>query len=153
MDTLAINGVILTPLKTILHPKGNIFHGMKKSDPGFAGFGEAYFSTVNHGDIKGWKKHTQMTMNLVVPIGEIRFVMHDGRATSRNRGSYAEVTLSRRNYRRLTVPPGVWVAFQGVGSDCNLLLNLANLEHDPNESENVALDTFAYAWHEQVIAE
>ena len=30
-----MDGVILTSLKQIHHPKGDIFHGMKKSDEGF----------------------------------------------------------------------------------------------------------------------
>ena len=70
-----MDGVTLTPLKQITHPKGDIFHAMKASDDGFSGFGEAYFSTVNQGEVKGWKKHTEMTLNLVVVIGEIEFVV------------------------------------------------------------------------------
>jgi dTDP-4-dehydrorhamnose 3,5-epimerase len=146
MDSISIDGVVITVLKTIIHPKGNVLHAIKKSDPGFAGFGEAYFSTVNHGEIKGWKKHLRMTLNLVVPVGDIRFVMYDDRETSVSKGNYAEIILSPHNYLRLTVPPGIWVAFQGIGNDLNLLLNLANLEHDPAESENRALESIAYAW-------
>ncbi|MFW5625378.1 MAG: dTDP-4-dehydrorhamnose 3,5-epimerase, partial [Campylobacter hyointestinalis] len=66
-----MDGVILTPLKQIYNPKGNIFHAMKNSDIGYLGFGEAYFSTIDQNKIKGWKKHTKMTLNLIVPIGEI----------------------------------------------------------------------------------
>ena len=54
-----LDGVILTPLKKIGHPKGDVFHAMKLSDEGFCGFGEAYFSTVNKSEIKGWKKTYQ----------------------------------------------------------------------------------------------
>ena len=61
-----MDGIILTPLQQITHPKGDIFHAMKVSDDGFIGFGEAYFSTINKDVIKGWKKHTEMTLNLVV---------------------------------------------------------------------------------------
>ena len=53
-----IKEVVLTPLKIIENPAGNILHAMKASDQGYAGFGEAYFSTVNHSAVKGWKKHT-----------------------------------------------------------------------------------------------
>ena len=49
-----MDGVILTKLKQVNHPKGDIFQGMKKSDIGFDGFGEAYFSTIKGGEIKGW---------------------------------------------------------------------------------------------------
>jgi len=135
-----MDGVILTPLKQIYHPKGDIFHAMKKSDPGFEGFGEAYFSTIHKGDVKGWKKHTQMTLNLVVPIGEIEFIVHDAQ-----KNEFFSVTLSQENYQRLTVKPGFWMAFRGIG-EYNFLLNLANLEHDPSESENIELNHISYDW-------
>jgi len=77
-----VDGIILTPLKQIYNPKGDIFHAMKKSDKGFDGFGEAYFSTVHQSDIKGWKKHTKMTLNLVVARGEIEFVVYDKNSES-----------------------------------------------------------------------
>ena len=134
-----MDGVTLTPLKQITHPKGDIFHAMKASDDGFSGFGEAYFSTVNQGEVKGWKKHTEMTLNLVVVIGEIEFVVYDD-----NR--FYGVKLSKNNYQRLTVEPGLWLAFRGVSVE-NMLLNLASIEHNANESENVDLDTFNCNWN------
>jgi len=141
-----IEGLVLTPLKQIFHPQGNIYHGMKKSSPGYVGFGEAYFSTVHCGDIKGWKKHLRMTLNLVVPIGAIKFVMYDDRESSITYKSYLSVDISKDNYQRLTIPPGIWVAFKGMGMSENLLLNIASIEHDPSESEVLPLDKIYFDW-------
>jgi dTDP-4-dehydrorhamnose 3,5-epimerase len=135
-----MDGVILTPLKQIYHPKGDIYHAMKKSDVGFNGFGEAYFSTIHQHDIKGWKKHTEMTLNLVVPIGEIEFVIYNELSKE-----FATVFLSHQNYQRLTISPGLWVAFEGIKGS-NMLLNLTNIEHDPNEAVNIQLDEINYIW-------
>lgn len=132
--------IILTPLRQIMHPQGDIFHGMKKSDKGYDGFGEAYFSTIHQGDIKGWKKHINMTLNLVVVSGEIEFVVYD-----EDNKEYFSVKLSRKNYQRLTVKAGVWVAFRGL-DESNMLLNLANLEHDPKEAVNIDLSEINYSW-------
>jgi len=129
-----MDGVILTPLKQIFHPKGNIFHAMKKNDNGFDGFGEAYFSTINQGDVKGWKKHTKVTMNIVVPIGAIKFTIYNDVTND-----FLEVVISQDNYQRLTVLPELWVSFKGI--ECNnVLLNIANIEHDPFEARNIDLD-------------
>jgi dTDP-4-dehydrorhamnose 3,5-epimerase len=133
-----MDGVILTPLKQIHHPRGDIFHAMKASDDGFSGFGEAYFSTVNKGETKGWKKHTRMTLNIVVPIGAIDFVIYNEKSKQ-----YFRVTLSNKNYQRLTINPDLWVSFTGV-KESNMLLNIANIEHDLNESFNIDLDAFNY---------
>lgn len=135
-----MDGVVLTPLKQIFNPKGDVFHGMKKSDLGFEGFGEAYFSTITKGEIKGWKQHTQMTLNIVVPIGEIEFVVYD-----EVKKEFFSVQLSQQNYQRLTVRPNLWMAFRGLGEH-NMLLNLASIEHDPQEANNVELKEIMYEW-------
>ena len=55
-----------TNLSIIPLKKGNVFHALKTTESDFQGFGEAYFSTVNFNDIKAWKKHKKMTLNIVV---------------------------------------------------------------------------------------
>ncbi|KJY78460.1 dTDP-4-dehydrorhamnose 3,5-epimerase [Vibrio coralliilyticus] len=139
-------GVSITPLKRIYHEKGDIYHAMKSSEETFSSFGEAYFSTINFSDVKGWKKHQKMIMNIIVPIGSIKFVLYDDRPHSITRGEYFETVICKSNYVRLTVPPGVWMAFQGITSETNLLLNIANVEHDPNEAVSVPLDKIPYNW-------
>ena len=138
MDQISAQSPLLTPLKRIAHPQGDVYHGMKASDPGFAGFGEAYFSTILAGQTKGWKQHTQMQMNLVVPAGEVAFFVHDAAS-----GHTTTYVLGAANYARLTIPPGFWLAFRGIGPGLNLVCNLASIEHRPEEANNVPLDTFA----------
>ena len=135
-----MDGVILTPLKQIFYPKGTIMHAMKKSDEGFAGFGEAYFSTINKGEIKGWKKHSEMILNLVVPLGEIEFVVYDEVANK-----YFSIKLSQNNYQRLTIQPTLWMAFRGI-EESNMLLNIASIVHNPNEATNIDLNKIKYDW-------
>lgn len=142
-----IEGLILTPLKQITHPKGDIYHGMKQSDEGFSGFGEAYFSTIQKYEIKGWKKHTKMVLNLIVPLGEIEFVIFDDRKESSTFNKFFSVKLSQKNYKRLTVPIGVWMAFRGISSEINMLLNIASIEHDPLEASTKELNEIGYNWN------
>jgi len=135
-----LDGVIVTPLKQIYNPKGDIFHAMKKSDEGFEGFGEAYFSTIHKDDIKGWKKHTKMILNLIVPLGSIEFVVYNNETKE-----FFSIELSQKNYKRLTVKAGLWMAFRGKDEN-NMLLNLASIEHDSNEAINVNLEEINYEW-------
>ena len=135
-----MDGVVLTLLKQIHNPKGDIYHAMKKSDDGFDGFGEAYFSTIHQGDIKGWKKHTKMTLNLVVPVGEIEFVIYD-----ENTKEFFSVKISQDNYQRLTVKPNLWTAFRGMQEN-SILLNLASIEHNPDEASNIEISKISYEW-------
>ena len=146
MDKVSIEGIVLTELKTINHPQGDIYHAMKKSDEGFEGFGEAYFSTINKNEIKGWKKHLKMTMNIIVPIGEVSFVLFDDRENSNSVNNFFSIKLSPSNYYRLTLPVGIWHAFKGHNHDLNLILNVADIEHKPDETIRIDLDKILFDW-------
>jgi dTDP-4-dehydrorhamnose 3,5-epimerase len=136
-----ITGITLTPLKIIRNDLGSVMHALKNDDICYHGFGEAYFSSLKNGVIKGWKKHTQMILNLVVPVGKIRFVIYDDRPTSTTMGKYFSINLSPiENYQRLTIQPGLWVAFEGLALGESLLLNIASIKHDPQEAENSPVD-------------
>lgn len=135
-----IEQVILTPLRIIEGQAGNVMHALKTSESSYHGFGEVYLSTVKLNSVKGWKKHQHMVLNLIVPVGAIRFVLYDDRANSKTYGKIQEITLSRANYQRLTVPPGVWMAFQGLSEGENMLMNVASIPHDPTEADNLELN-------------
>jgi len=142
-----IEGVVFTPLSIINTKGGNVLHAMKASDVGFGGFGEGYFSIIEPDTIKGWKLHREMVLNLVVPVGSVRFVMFDDRRASRTAGEFSEILLSRTNYGRLTVPPMLWVGFQGVDVQDSLILNIASIEHSPDEVERKMLGEIDYNWN------
>lgn len=138
-----MNGVLVSPLRRIPTPGGDIFHALKDSDPGYAGFGEAYFTTVNHGAVKGWKRHHVMVSNLIVPCGAVRFVIGPGP------GEFEAFDLSASEpgqYQRLTIQPGLWMAFAGLSAGLNLVLNAASIRHDPLEAETCPIDTFPWPW-------
>ena len=145
MGNILINGVTLTPLNIIEVNSGDVMHAMKKDDKGFDGFGEAYFSNIKYKAIKAWKKHTNMTMNIIVPIGEVRFVLLDDRNDALNKNFY-EVLLSRKNYYRLTVPPMVWFGFQGIFKGESMLLNLANRTHKFSEAQRKGVEELNFDW-------
>ncbi|KJY79069.1 WxcM-like domain-containing protein [Vibrio nigripulchritudo] len=128
---------VLTRPKVIKNPKGDIYHVLKKSEPDFRGFGEAYFTTINGGEIKGWKKHTLMHMNLVVISGCVSFYIYDEITDKTD-----SFKLAEDEYCRLSIPPGFWVAFQGNKNITNIILNVASIEHDPKEAINCDITTY-----------
>ena len=140
MGRVSLNEICVTPLKRISVTGGDVLHAMKKSDAGYVDFGEAYFSLVEFGAIKAWKRHLQMTLNLVVPIGEVQFVLID------SVGLIREERIGEGHYARLTIPPGIWFGFQGVSKKIALLLNIADIEHSPDEVERKELDEVKYDW-------
>jgi dTDP-4-dehydrorhamnose 3,5-epimerase len=143
-----IEGVIVTELRRIPGAKGGVLHAMTASSGGYRGFGEAYFSEITEGAIKTWRQHRRVTMNLVVPVGQVRFVLHDDRAESRTKGRSEEhrIGTAGGHYARLTVPPLVWVAFQGLGPGTSLILDIIDEPHDPDEAASLPISSFPFAW-------
>lgn len=139
-----VNNVRLTKLPIFVREGGDVLRGLRTSDDGFQGFGEIYFSYVEYGFIKGWKRHNEMTMNLIVPMGSVKFVL-----CMDNGASFSEYVLGSGNHCRLTIPPKTWFAFQGLSSPKNLVVNVADIEHSPDEQESVELNNWPYAWSKQ----
>lgn len=117
-------------------------HVIKKTEKDLLEFGEAYFSYIEKGQIRGWKRHKRMTMNIVVPSGTVRFAFIVTNSKGETETKIFEV--GDENYARLNVPPLIWFAFQGIGEDRNIILNVSDIEHDQQESESVPLDTFSF---------
>ena len=142
-----LDGIIKTKQKIIVADSGSVLHGMKKTDVGYNKFGEVYFSSVKKDVIKAWKLHTKMTLNLMVPTGEILFGFYDLRKNSPTLDKKYKVILSPKdNYYRLTVPHGIWFGFKGIAEGLNLVCNVSDIIHDPNEICRKELDEINFDW-------
>ncbi len=136
-----LEDIIVTPLNRITTVGGDVLHAMKQNDAGYVGFGEVYFSWVSAGTVKAWKRHTRMTMNVVVPFGQVKFVF-----SLNGTNEFREIEIGVDRYARLSVPPGIWFGFQGLREPQSLVLNVANIPHDPGEVERLALNKLKYRW-------
>lgn len=139
MGSVNVHEILVTPLKTMPSAGGNVLHAIKQNDLGFDKFGEAYFSWIEHGHIKAWKKHNQMIMNLIVPYGMVSFVFY-----SEISNEFRVIEIGEHNYSRITVPPGLWFGFKGLASSRSLVLNIANITHDPNEVSRRGVDEISF---------
>jgi len=128
-----IKGVEIHPLRQIPDERGKVMHMLRRDDPWFAEFGEIYFSVVHPGKVKGWHLHTKMTLNYAVPSGRIKLVLYDARDDSPTRGEVQEILTGEDSYQLVTVPPGVWNGFTGLGSTPSIVANCATIPHDPDE--------------------
>lgn len=139
-----LNDIIVTPLRRIATSGGDVLHAMKCTDTGYNNFGEAYFSLISAGAVKAWKRHTKMTMNVVVPVGQVRFVFCELITDGVN--AFRVEDIGEDSYARITVPPGIWFGFQGRSLDQSLILNIANIPHEPNEVDRMAQSNINYVW-------
>lgn len=144
----AIEGVVLKPLKQFVDDRGAVMRVFRNYDHDID-INEVYISRVNHGIVKGWKRHHKMTQRFVVPYGSMKLVLFDNRDNSATKGNFMEVILDEKdNYSQLTVPSGVWYSFGCKSSDYALMINVADMIHEDNEADVLPLknDVINYSW-------
>tara|TARA_Y100000816_G_C25994489_1_gene519505 strand:- start:374 stop:793 length:420 start_codon:yes stop_codon:yes gene_type:complete len=132
----------LTPLMKINTSGGDVLHGLKKNEDSFIGYGETYFSMIDYQSIKAWKMHLEMTLNLIVPVGKVRFVFCDSVEDT----TFRVEDIGEENYSRLTIPPKIWFGFKGISKKTSLVVNIANLTHDDKEVIKKDTKFFRYKW-------
>ncbi len=133
-----IEGVVVVPLRRIPDERGVVMHMLRRDDPHFSEFGEIYFSTAYPGVVKGWHRHSRMTLNYAVPHGSIKLVLYDSRESSPTHGEVMELFVGESNYVLVQIPPGIWNGFKCVGNGTAIVANCATLPHDPAEIERLA---------------
>ena len=148
MGSSKIEGVEVYPLKQIKDERGMVMHMMRSDSPYFKNFGEIYFSQVNGGVIKGWKKHKEMTQNFSCPSGKIRVVLYDDRNESKTKGKVDILDFGVENYNLVTIPPGIWYSFSSLSESPSIIANCTDMPHRPSESEARPLSDFdhIYRW-------
>lgn len=132
-----IDGVIIQELKQIVDERGKVMHMLRNDSTLFMKFGEIYFSTINSGTVKAWKRHLKMTQHFAVPVGKIKLVICDYRKSSTGYGKVEVVILGEDDYYLVRIPPLVWYGFKGISSIPALIANCTDLPYDPDEVEQI----------------
>ena len=139
-----LDKILVHPLKEINLAGGDVLHALKQSDQGYKNFGEVYFSKIKFNAVKAWKFHKKMSLNLVVPIGNVKFVFFD-----EHESKFREIIIGQTNYKRIFVPPKIWFGFKGLKKPSSLILNLADTIHNKNEQNIRDTKYFNYNWNKK----
>ncbi len=132
--------LVKIPLKQIHDERGKVMHMLRATDLHFDKFGEIYFSCTYPGVVKGWHKHSKMTLNYVAVSGALKVVLFDDRSSSSTKGEVQEIYLTQGNYFLLVVPPLVLNGFKAIGTKEVIVANCATIPHSGGEIERLAHD-------------
>lgn len=135
-----INSIKKIKLLTFNNKKGKVLRAFRKKDNKIGEFGEVYLTWINKNAIKGWKLHKKMHMNLVVPIGLVKFVFYEN-------NKFQEIIIGEKKYYRIYVPNQIYFAFQNLSEKKSLVINYSNIIHEnKNETQNKNLKEIKYQW-------
>ena len=127
MPTTRIDGVQVKPLKVIADERGRLFEILRRDDPIFTQFGQAYCTTVDFGVVKGWHLHKRQIDNFVCVSGMIKLALYDGREGSPTRGMVNEFFLGVHQPQLVQIPALVHHGFKGISPEEALKRHLAKV--------------------------
>ena len=126
-------------LPRIEAPGGAVTRFVRNDEPEFLGFGEVYFTSIEFGAVKAWRRHSRANLFLTVVYGEVLVVLRD----SPSEGSFI---LSSEQPTRLSIRAGSWFGFSGRSQETGIICSLSDLPHDPDEVERASVDAFVHDW-------
>ena len=132
--------VIYSKINVIHQRKGDIYKILSNDSPDFDKFGEAYYSSINFNEIKGWKQHLKMKCILIPVSGDVDVVTYCAESNQ-----FEKYNLNIKDPYRLIIPPKIIFAFTGNEAS-NCILNIGNIQHEPEESLTFNIDEFKYNW-------
>ena len=141
MSKNILDSIKITRLKIIKSSEGSVMHILRKNQIKNWTFGEAYFSKIKFGKVKSWRYHLKMTLNLAVPYGKVKFFFYSSKDDL-----FRMITIEAKKYSRLTIPPKIWFAFKGISRPESIIINLANIQHDPKEVLRCEKNRIKFNW-------
>ena len=133
---MKISGLKKINIKIIKNKKGDLIKYLSSRDSFFKKFGEIYFSEIKKGQIKGWNLHKRYKCHLAVISGSVTFNFVDSRKNSKTFLKKEKITLSKKNYALLVVPPKIWFNFT-TRDKISLVANTLNYPHLDSETKKI----------------
>ncbi|MCC7477769.1 dTDP-4-dehydrorhamnose 3,5-epimerase family protein [bacterium] len=119
-----IQGVQVKDLKLIPDERGFLMEILRRDDPLFQQFGQAYVTAAWPGVVKAWHYHTLQTDHFCVLTGMAKVVLYDSREDSPTRGEVNEFFCGVHSRRLIVIPPLVYHGYKNVSDEMVLLLNI-----------------------------
>jgi dTDP-4-dehydrorhamnose 3,5-epimerase len=146
----AIDGVVIKPLKVIPDERGWLMEILRNDDPIFTQFGQVYMTTAYPGVVKGWHYHKKQTDNFTCVHGMMKVALYDKREGSPTYGALMEIFVGEKNPVLISVPPGVYHGFKGIGTETAFFVSVPTLPYNYAEPDEYRLppdtDEIPYDW-------
>jgi dTDP-4-dehydrorhamnose 3,5-epimerase len=127
----------IIPLHSHCDARGRVMEILRRDDPHFHGFGQAYFSTIYPGVVKAWHAHLKQHDAMTAIKGMCRIGLFDDRPNSPTQGQAQEVVTGEFHPLLLIIPPGVFHGFKAIGTAETLLVNLPSEPYNPQEPDEL----------------
>jgi dTDP-4-dehydrorhamnose 3,5-epimerase len=137
-----IEGVHIKKLRFIEDERGRLMEVLRKDDPFYRKFGQAYVTTARPGVVKAWHYHMLQDDNIALLVGKIRFGLFDARKDSRTHGESMDLLVDEKAPVLIHVPKGVYHGFKCVGDVEAMVMNVPTEPYNHNSPDELRVDAF-----------
>ncbi len=137
-----IEGVRIKELKFIKDERGKLMEVLRRDDPFYTEFGQAYVTTARPGIVKAWHYHKVQDDNIALLAGKIRFGLFDAREDSRTRGESMDLVVEEEAPVLIHIPKGVYHGFKCVGVAEAMVMNVPTEPYNHESPDEFRVDPF-----------
>jgi len=145
-----IQDVRIKKLRVIPDERGWLMEILRCDDDIFEKFGQVYLTTAYPGVVKAWHYHRKQTDNFTCIHGMMKVVLYDAREESPTYREIMEIFAGEKNPVLISVPPGVYHGFKGIGPDTAYFLSIPTLPYNYSEPDEYRLPPdspeIPYSW-------
>lgn len=134
-----MEGLQFIPLKQHVDDRGRVMEVLRKDDPHFVDFGQAYFSSIYPNVVKAWHAHSKQHDALTVISGTVRMGFYDSREDSKTKGECVELVTGPYNPTLVIIPPLIYHGFKAISGEEALLMNMPSLPYNREEPDELRL--------------
>jgi dTDP-4-dehydrorhamnose 3,5-epimerase len=132
-----LDGLKFLPLTQHCDDRGRVMEILRKDDPHFVGFGQAYFSSIYPGVIKAWHAHEKQTDCMSIIHGMAKIGFYDSRPKSPTHGKTHSIVVGEHHRVLIQIPPGIFHGFKAISSNEVLLINLPSEPYNRKNPDEV----------------
>ena len=132
-----IDGLRILPLMQHCDDRGRVMEILRKDDPHFAGFGQAYFSSIYPGVVKAWHAHQKQTDCISVIHGMAKIAFFDDRAGSPTKGKTHSIVVGEHHRVLIQISPGIFHGFKAISPEEVLLINLPSEPYNRKSPDEI----------------
>ncbi len=132
-----IHGALIKPIRVMPDERGRLMEILRKDDPIFKKFGQAYLTTAYPGVVKAWHYHKKQTDHFCVVRGMAKVVLYDGRKDSPTRGIVNEFFIGELNPSLVVIPNLVMHGYKNIGTEEVYLLNFPTEVYNYKEPDEL----------------
>ncbi|MFH1721106.1 MAG: dTDP-4-dehydrorhamnose 3,5-epimerase family protein [Candidatus Altiarchaeota archaeon] len=134
-----IEGVVTKKLKVVPDERGWLMEILRCDDSLFEKFGQVYLTTAYPGVVKAWHYHKLQTDNFTCIKGMMKVALYDGRKDSPTYKEVNEFFVGEKNPMLISVPPGIYHGFKGMGDETAYFLSIPTLPYNYDEPDEYRL--------------